>query len=85
VANHKSAKKRARQTIVRTERNKARKSEFRSTVKNVQEAVSKQDKEGVPALLIKAQSLAAKLAQDGIIKKNYASRKVSRLFAMANK
>jgi small subunit ribosomal protein S20 len=85
VANHKSAKKRVRQTIVRTERNKARKSEFRSMVKNVHEAVSKQDKETLTSLLPKAQSLAAKLAQDGIIKRNYAARKVSRIFALANK
>jgi len=85
VATHKSAKKRARQTIVRTERNKTKKSLVRSTIKKIRLALKNKDKEAVTALLPKTQALLAKLAKVGVIKKENASRVTSRLTSQANK
>ena len=80
MANHKSAKKRARQTIVKTEQNKAQTSQVKSSVKAVRLAISTNDKEKAKGLVVEAQKLLAKLAQKGVIKKNTAARKTSRLY-----
>ncbi|MCK5073698.1 MAG: 30S ribosomal protein S20 [Bacteriovoracaceae bacterium] len=79
MANHKSAKKRVRQTEVRTERNKTRRSITRNLVKKIREAISKKDQKTAIDLLPKTQSMLQKAAQTGAIEKNCASKKVSRL------
>jgi small subunit ribosomal protein S20 len=79
VANHKSAKKRARQTLKRTLRNKIKVSEVRSTVKSLRLAIAGNEKDKALELLPKAQRLIDKLAQKGAIKKNTAARTTSRL------
>lgn len=85
MANHKSAKKRARQTIVRTERNKSRKSETRSLIKTLRLAISEKNKEVATTLFPKAQSIISKLVKKGILKANNASRRISRLSEQVNK
>jgi len=79
VANHKSAKKRARQTIVRTERNKTTRTKAKTVVKLVREAIANGDKKAAAELMPKAQSYLYRMAKNGVIKHNTAGRKTSRL------
>lgn len=85
MANHKSAEKRARQTKVRTARNKSQTSSVRSAVKKVRAAIEANDKSAAAKLLVTAQSLLDRLAKTGVIKNNTAARKTGRLAAAINK
>ena len=85
MANHKSAKKRARQTIVRTDRNKSRRSEVRTLVKNLRAAIVEKNKDVATKLLTTAQSKIAKLAKKGVLKAKNAARKISRLTEQVNR
>ncbi len=77
MANIKSAKKRNRQNIVRRARNKIVRTRLRNAVKGLLEAA--ESREGTEETLRKAHSILAKAAAKGIIHKNTASRKASRL------
>lgn len=79
MANTKSAKKAARQTVHRTEVNKARRSRMRSSVRKVEEAIAAGDKEAALAALREAEPILASTAQKGVLHRRTASRKVSRL------
>ncbi len=79
MANHKSAKKRAKQSIVRTERNKSRRTEMRSAVKKIRVAIANGEKEVAMNLLPEAQGTLRRLAKNGVIKKNTAARRTGRL------
>ncbi len=79
MANHKSAEKRARQTISRTEVNRARRSRVRTAVKRVEKALASGDAAAAAAALKIAQPELDKGVSKGVIKRNTASRKVSRL------
>jgi small subunit ribosomal protein S20 len=82
MANHKSAEKRARQTVVRTVRNKARKSAIRTASKKVETAT---DKTEALTALTKAAKLLQRGARKGTLKKNTAARRQSQLAKAANK
>lgn len=84
VANHKSAVKRAKQAVKRTDANKTRKSEARTVVKKLRQAIEEKNKEQALPLLKKVQSLLGKLAGSGILKPNNAARKTSRLASQVN-
>lgn len=79
MANTKSAKKAARQTLRRTEINKSRRTRMRTAVRKAEEAITGADAKLAIAALVAAQSELMKAAQKGIVHKNTASRKVSRL------
>lgn len=79
VANHKSSEKRARQEKVRRMTNKTKTAKTRTAIKALKEAVAKGDATTAKTLLVKAQSLLAKLAKSPAMKKQTASRKTSRL------
>lgn len=79
MANTKSAKKAARQAVRRTEVNKARRSRMRTSVRYVEEAIAKGDAAAAIAAMKQAEPELAKAAQNGIVHKNNAARKVSRL------
>jgi small subunit ribosomal protein S20 len=81
MAHHKSALKRIRQTDVRTERNRARRSRIRTFVKKVELAVGEGDQTKANEALRVAQSELTRGVTKGIYKKNTASRKISRLNA----
>ena len=81
MAHHKSAKKRIRQTERRTEVNRARVSRLRTFVKKVELAISAGNAEEALSALRLAEPELAHAAQIGVIHKNTASRKVSRLVA----
>lgn len=81
MANTKSAKKAARQAERRTEINKARRSRIRTFVRKVEEAIASGDKAAADEALRLAQPEIMRGAQKGVIHKNTASRKISRLSA----
>ena len=85
MANHKSAKKRARQTEVRNARNTAQRSAVKSAIKNTRTAITEGNKEAANKLLLSTQKLLDRLAKKGIIKSNTAARKTSRLAGQVNK
>ena len=78
MANTKSAKKAARQTVRRTNANKGRRSRARSYARKVEEAIEAGDKKAAAAALKEAEPVLARTAQKGLLHRKTASRKVSR-------
>ncbi len=78
MANHKSALKRNRQSIVRREKNRQAKAALRTLVKKFNATVTREP-EAAKEALAQAVPAIAKAASKGIIHKNAASRKISRL------
>lgn len=85
MANHKSAQKRIRQTKVRTERNRYYKTKLKNMVRALREALEAKDITKAQEYLKVANKEIHKLVSKGILKKNTASRKVSRLNASVKK
>lgn len=81
MANTKSAKKMVRKIARKTAVNKVRKTQMRTHVKKVEEAISAGDKTAAVAAFKSAEPQLAKSAQKGVVHKKTASRKVSRLAA----
>ena len=81
MANVKASKKAVRQTAVRTERNRARKSRVRTFLKKVDDAILAGKKADAMAALREAESQYMKVVSTGILKQQTASRKISRLSA----
>lgn len=79
MANTKSAKKAARQIARRTAINKARRSRVRGAVRKVEEAISSGDRTAAAAAMVDAEPAIIRAAQKGIVHRNAARRKVSRL------
>lgn len=79
MANTNSAKKATRKIARRTEVNKARRSRMRSFVRKVEEAIASGDKSAAEAALKAAQPELQRAATKGVLHRNTASRKVSRL------
>jgi small subunit ribosomal protein S20 len=79
MANTTSAKKATRKIARRTVINKARRSRLRSYVGKVEDAIATGDRDKATAALNEAQPIIMRAAQQGVIHKNSASRKVSRL------
>ena len=77
MANIKSAKKRVLVSAKKAERNKAVKSNVKTVVTNVEKAVASGDKAAAETAIPKAES-------KGILHKNNAARKVSRLTKAVN-
>jgi small subunit ribosomal protein S20 len=83
LANIKSQIKRNRQTIVRTERNKAVRSELKTRTKNAITAAT-EGAENAEELVRAAQKRIDMAAAKGVIHKNAASRRKSRLAKKLN-
>jgi small subunit ribosomal protein S20 len=79
MANTTSAQKAARKIARRTAINKSRMSRIRTFVRKVEAAVAAGDKEAAAAALRAAQPEIMRAASKGVIHRNTASRKVSRL------
>jgi small subunit ribosomal protein S20 len=79
MANTKSAKKATRQIARRTAVNKARRTQMRSAVRDVESAIAARNKDAAVAALKGAEPELMKAARHGIVHKRAASRKVSRL------
>jgi small subunit ribosomal protein S20 len=84
MANHKQAAKRARQTIVKTERNRFFKARIKNVVKAVLVAVESQDKESATSAMKTANKYLHHCVSKNILKKATAARKVSRLQTKVN-
>ena len=67
VANIKSAKKRAKQTVVRNERNVAQRSMLRTAVKKVLKAINENDAAGAQAAFATAQPILDRFSSRGLI------------------
>jgi small subunit ribosomal protein S20 len=85
MANTRSAKKAVRKIARRTEVNKTRRTRMRTFIRKVEEAVASADKAAAIEALKSAQPVIMRAVTKGILKKNTASRKVSRLAASVNK
>ncbi|MET0597772.1 MAG: 30S ribosomal protein S20 [Mesorhizobium sp.] len=79
MANTPSAKKATRKIARRAAVNKNRRSRVRTFVRKVEEALAAGDKSAAEAALLAAQPELMRAATKGVIHKNTASRKVSRL------
>lgn len=79
MANTKSAKKAIRKIDRKTAVNKNRRSRMRTFIRRVEEAIASGDKAAASAALTAAQPEIMRSAQKGILHKNNASRKISRL------
>lgn len=79
MANHASAKKRIRQTIKRTARNKHQRSTVRTLVKRVRQAIEAGDKSAAQAALAIATRRLDMAVSRGLYHRKTGSRYISRL------
>ena len=84
MANHKSALKRARQNEVKRIRNKGYKTRVKKAVKEVRTALSDDSVDQAKKSFVKNVSIIQKAASKGVIHRNQASRKISRLATQIN-
>lgn len=85
MANHKSAAKRARQTIKRTEANRFYHTRLKNITKAVRQAAANGDKAAAQEALKVANKNIHAFVSRGFLKKQTASRRVSRLALLVNK
>jgi small subunit ribosomal protein S20 len=85
MANTSSAKKAARQAVKRTAVNKMRKTRMRTQVRTAEEALAGQDAKAAATAARAAEGAMMKAAAKGVIHKNTAARKASRMAARVKK
>ncbi len=81
MANTSSAKKAVRKIARRTAVRRARRSQMRTFLRRVEEAIASGDSAAATAALAEAQPVLMRASQKGVVHKNTASRKISRLSA----
>lgn len=81
MANIKSAKKRAKQAVVRNARNGSQRSMLRTAVKKVLKALGENDAAAAQSAFAAAQPILDRFSARGLIHKNKAARHKSRLNA----
>lgn len=79
MANTASAKKAVRKITRRTAVNRSRRSQMRTFLKKVEEALVAGDGSGAKSALASAEPIVMRAAQKGIVHKNTAARRISRL------
>ena len=79
MANTKSAKKATRKIARRTVINKARRTRVRSAVRKIEEAIASGNRAAAIAAMAEAEPALIRAANHGIVHRNAARRKVSRL------
>ena len=84
MANTKSAIKRIRRISRQTTVNKSRKSRFRNAIKKMNSILKEKNKKEALSYLPKLNSELMKIAKTGIIKKENASRNISRITKKIN-
>ena len=85
MANIKSAKKRILTNAKRAARNKAIRSEVRTSVKKVDAAIAAGDKNAAQEALLNLQGVMGRATAKGVYKKNNNARKISRMAVAVNK
>jgi small subunit ribosomal protein S20 len=81
MAHHKSAEKRFRQTLIRTEVNRSRVSRIRTFVRKVEAAIAAGNKEEAQSAFREAQPELHRGVTKGVLHRNTVARKLSRLTA----
>ncbi len=84
MANLKSSKKRIKTNIKRHDRNLSAKTAIKTVVKKLEQAIDEGNREAAQALFSEVVSALDSASTKGIIKKNSASRKKSRLAKRIN-
>ena len=84
MANTKSAIKTNRRIQRQTQVNKSRKSRYKNAIKKINLLIEKKDKKGAIGYLPKLNSELMKIAKTGVVKKQNASRNVSRITKRIN-
>lgn len=84
MANHKSSEKRARQTIKRTIRNRFYRTRLKNLTREVRESVEAKDEAKALEAFKKANKEIHAFVSRGFLKKQTASRRVSRLNKLVN-
>ena len=84
MANTKSAIKRIRRITRQTTVNKSRKNRFRNAIKKMNSILEEKNKKDALAYLPKLNSELMKIAKTGIIKRQNASRNISRITKKIN-
>lgn len=79
MAHHKSAKENIRQTARRTVVNKARRNRLRTFMRKVEEAIAGGNRDTAAAALREAQPVLHRSVGKGVLHRNTAARKLSRL------
>jgi small subunit ribosomal protein S20 len=85
MANHKSSEKRIRQTVTRTEVNRAREGRIRTALKKVEAAITAGNKSAAQTAFKEAQPELMRGVSKNLIKLGSASRKLSRMSARIKK
>ena len=81
MANTKSAKKATRKIVARTDVNRNRRTRLRTFIRKVEEAIASGNSEQATAAFKAAEPEIMRAVTKGVVHKNTASRKVSRLGA----
>lgn len=84
MANHKSALKRNRQTVRRTERNMARRNRIRTYIRRVEDALASGDRAAAEEAFKAAMPELHRGVTKGVLHKRTASRKIGRLAKRVN-
>ena len=85
MANHKSALKRNRQSLIRRDRNRANRTKVKTAVKKVEAAIKVEGSvENAQEALVAAVPVIERAAVKGAFHKKTASRKISRLTKKVN-
>lgn len=84
MANHKSAIKRHKQSVVRAARNRAARTRVKNVIKQVRTAIQSSDKTAAAQALAAATSVLDKAATKGALHWKKAARKISRLSRAVN-
>ena len=79
MPNTKSAIRRVRRVKKQTQVNRIRKSKYKNAVKQMELLIKNKEKEKVKKYFSKFQSILMQVAKSGVISKNTASRKISRI------
>jgi small subunit ribosomal protein S20 len=79
MANIKSARKRARQAVLRRDRNFSLRTAARTAIKDVKKAIAAGDKKAAAAALARSQAVIDRVAGKGVLHRNAAARHKSRL------
>ena len=79
MPNTKSAIRRVRRVKKQTQVNRIRKSKYKNTIKQMELLLKGKEKEKAKKYFSKFQSILMQVAKSGIINKNTASRKISRI------
>ena len=79
MPNTKSAIRRVRRVKKQTQVNRIRKSKYKNAVKQMELLIKNKEKDKAKKYFSKIQSILMQVAKSGIINKNTASRKISRI------